>query len=51
MDDLTVIGNSGDSILGLKVKLKDTFEKTNLPLSHLLLGIQVMQMDDGIFIS
>ena len=51
VDDLFIIGNNVDLILGLKKQIADTFEMTNLGLLHLFLSIQVLQMDDGIFIS
>ena len=51
VDDLVINGNNVKLILVLKKQLVDTFEMSNLGLWHLFLGIQVLQMDDGIFIS
>jgi hypothetical protein len=51
VDDLVITRSNVDLILGLKKQLADTFEMTDLGLLHFFLGIQVLQMDDGIFIS
>jgi hypothetical protein len=51
VDDLITTQNNGDSIFGLKFKLKYTFEITHLGFFNFFIGIQVMQLDDGIFIS
>ena len=51
VDDLVINGNNFDLILGMKKQLADTFEMTNLGLLHFFLGIQILQMNDGIFIS
>lgn len=51
VDDLILTRSSSDLILGLKAKLKDKFEIRHLDLLHFFLGIQVLQLDDGIFIS
>jgi hypothetical protein len=51
VDDLVITRSNVNLILGLKKKLADTFEMANLGLLHFFLGIQVLQMDDGIFIS
>jgi hypothetical protein len=51
VDDMIITGNNGDSIFGLNLKLKDTFEMINLGLLHFFLCIQLMQLDDAIFIS
>ena len=51
VDDLVIIGNNANLILGLKKQLVDTFEMTDLCLLHFFLGIQFLQKDDGIFIS
>jgi hypothetical protein len=49
--DLVINGSDVDLILGLKKKLVDTFEMTDLGLFHFFLVIQVLQiMDDVIFI-
>ena len=50
-DDLVLTGNNGNLVLGLKRQFVDTFEIIDLGLFHFFLGIQVLQMDDGIFIS
>ena len=51
VDDLFITLKNVDLILGLKKQLVDTFEMTNLGLLHFFLGIQALQMYDGIFIS
>jgi histone deacetylase 1/2 len=51
IDDLVITKSNVDINLDLKKQLVDTFEMTNLGLLHLFLGIQVLHMDDGIFIS
>ena len=51
VDDLVMTGNNVNLILGLKKQLANTFETTDLILFHFFLGIQVLQMDDDIFIS
>jgi hypothetical protein len=51
VDDLVITGSNVNLILGLKKQLANTFEMIDLGLLHLFLGIQVLQMDDGIFIS
>lgn len=38
-------------IIGLKSKLKATFEMMDFNLLHFFIGIQVLQLDDDIFIS
>ena len=50
VDDLVIIGNNVNLIFGLKKKLADTFEMTELGLLHFFLSIQFLQMDDGIFL-
>jgi len=51
VDDLFITGNHAELILGLKKQLVDTFEMTDLDLLHFILGIQILQMHDGIFLS
>ncbi len=49
VDDLVITGSNIDFILGLNKQFTDTVEMTDLGLLHFFLGIQVLQMDDGIF--
>lgn len=51
VNDLVIIGSNVDLILGLKKQLANTFEMTDPGLLHFFLGIQILQIDDGIFIS
>ena len=51
VDDFVITEHNIDLILGLKKQLVDTFEMTNLGLLHWFLGIQALQMHDGIFLS
>jgi hypothetical protein len=51
LDDLVIIGSNVNLMLGLKKQLMDMFWMTNLGLSYLFFGIQVLQMDDGIYVS
>ena len=51
VDGLLITGNNVNLILGLQKQLADTFEMIDLGLLHLFLGIQILQMDDGIFLS
>ena len=51
VDDLVITKNNVNLILGLKKQLVDTFEMIDLGLLHLFLGIQILQMSDGIFLS
>ena len=51
VDDLVIIRNNVNFILGLKKQLVDTFEMTDLGLLHFFLGIQILEIDDGIFLS
>ena len=50
-DDLVITGNNVNMILGLKKQLIDTFEIIDLSMLHLFMGIKILQMNDGIFIS
>ena len=51
VDDLVITGNNVNLILGLKKQHANIFEMTNIGMLHFFLGIQFLQMDDGIFIS
>jgi hypothetical protein len=51
VDDLVIIGNNVKLVTGLKKQLEITFEMTDLGSLNFFLGIQVLHMDDGIFIS
>jgi hypothetical protein len=51
VDDLGITRSNVNLIMGLKKQLENTIEMNNLSLLHLFLGIQVLQMDYGIFIS
>ena len=51
VDDLVLIGSNTDAIFILKSQLDDTFEMKNLGLIHLFLGVQVLPLLDGPFIS
>ena len=51
VDDLVTIGNNVNLIFSLKKQLADTFEMTYLGIFHFFLGIQILKMDDGIFLS
>ena len=51
VDDLVITKNNVNLILGLKKQLIDTFEINKLGLLHFFLGIQVLQLDDIIFLS
>ena len=44
-DDLIITRNKSDSIYGLKVRLTNIFQMSNLGLLHFFLDIQVMQLD------
>ena len=49
VDDLVITVNNVNLILGLKKQLANTFEI--IDLEHFFLSIQILQMDDGIFLS
>ena len=51
VDDIVMVGNNLDLILGLKRQLAATFEMIGLGILHLFLGLQVLPFPDGIFIS
>jgi len=50
VDDFVITGNNVDLILGLKKQLDNTFEMTDLLLLHFFMGIQILQIHDGIFL-
>ena len=50
VDDLDITGNNANLILVLKKQLADPFEMNNLGLLHFFLGIQILLMNDGVFI-
>ena len=49
VDDLVINCSNVILIMGLKKQLAFTFKMTDLGIFHFLLGIQILQMDDGIF--
>lgn len=51
VDDLFIIENNIDFILGLKRQLDTTFEIASLGILHYFLSLQVFPLSDGIFIS
>ena len=51
VDDLVITRNNVNLILGLKKQHANIFEMANIGMLHFFLGIQFLQMDDGIFIS
>jgi hypothetical protein len=51
VDDLVITRGSDYLILGFKKQFIDTYEMTNLDLLHFCLVIQILHMDDNIFIS
>ena len=51
VDNLVITGNNHDLILGLKRQLATTFEMTNLGILHFFLGLRVLPLSNGIFIS
>ena len=51
VNDLLITGNNNDLILRLKKQLVDSFDMTELDTSHYFLGLQVLPLSDGIFIS
>ena len=50
VDDFVITGNNVDLILGLKKQLDNTFDMTDLRLLHFFMGIQILQIHDGIFL-
>jgi hypothetical protein len=51
VDDLLITGNNNDLILRLKKQLVDSFDMTDLGTLHYFLGLQVLPLCDGFFIS
>jgi hypothetical protein len=51
VDDLIILKNNTKMIKDLKGKLHKSFEMTDLGMLHYCLGVQVWQIDDGIFMS
>jgi hypothetical protein len=51
VDDLVITGNNLDLLLRLKRQLVDTFDMTDLGLLHYFLGLQVLPLSDGLFLS
>jgi hypothetical protein len=51
VDDLLITRNNNDLILRLKKQLVDSFDMTDLGTLHYFLGLQVLPLCDGFFIS
>jgi hypothetical protein len=51
VDDLLITGNNIDLIIRLKKQLVDSFDMTYLGTLHYFLGLQVLPLCDGFFIS
>jgi hypothetical protein len=51
VDDLVIIGNNLDLLLKLKRQLVDTFDMIDLGLLHYFLGLQVLPLFHGLFLS
>lgn len=51
VDDLLVIGNDADEIDKFKKSMLQVFEMINLGVMVYFLGMEVDQLDDGIFLS
>jgi hypothetical protein len=51
IDDLVITGKKIDLFLRLKRQLDDTFDITYIGLWHYFLGLQVLLMFDGLFLS
>jgi hypothetical protein len=51
VDDLVITGNNTDLILRLKKQLVDSFDMIDLGTLHYFLGLQVLPLCDGFFIS
>jgi hypothetical protein len=49
--DLVITGNNNDLILRLNKQLGDPFDMTDLGTLHYFLGVQVLPLCDGFFIS
>jgi hypothetical protein len=51
VDDLILIGSDSKLLNHVKTRLKKKFEMTNLGFLHYFLGLQVLQTNEGIFLS
>jgi hypothetical protein len=51
VDDLVITGNNTNLILRLKKQLVDSFDMTDLGILHYFVGLQVLPLSDGFFIS
>jgi hypothetical protein len=51
VDDLILIGSDSKILNHVKTNLKKKFEMTNLGFLHYFLGLQVLQTNEGIFLS
>jgi hypothetical protein len=51
VDDLILTGSDSKILNHLKTSLKKKFEMTNLGFLHYFLGLQVLQTNEGIFLS
>ena len=51
VDDLILTGNIIDVISRIKCQFSNTFETTDLGILHLFLGVQVLPLLDGLFVS
>jgi hypothetical protein len=51
VDDLLITGNNNDLILRVKKQLVDSFDMKTLGTLHYFLGLQVLPLCDGFFIS
>jgi hypothetical protein len=51
VDDLLIVANNNDLILRLKKHLVGSFDKIDLGTLHYFLGLQVLPLCDGFFIS
>jgi hypothetical protein len=51
VDDLILIGSDSKILNDVKTSLKKKFEMTNLGFLHYFLGLQVLQTNEGIFLS
>ena len=51
VDDLVLTSNTVDLFSRLKHQLVDTFEMTYLGILHFFLGLQVLPLSDGLFVS
>ena len=51
VDNHVITGNKNDLILRLKKQLVDSFDMTKLGIQHYFLGLQLLPLSDGLFIS